>query len=105
MLNILSGNFNLCVGEEGPCVLREIPHMCRAKRKEKRALEYVKKQGDRLKACQKRAAVSRNDYLLALVTTNTHLRLHAEEYLPSVMKVGVVWSEQGVVWGERAWSG
>ena len=72
--------------------------MCRAKRKEKRALEYVKKQGDRLKACQKRAAVSRNDYLLALVTTNTHLRLHAEEYLPSVMKVGVVW-------GERVWSG
>lgn len=65
--------------------------MSRAKRKEKKAVEYVKKQGERLKACQKRAAVSRNDYLLALVTTNTHLRLHAKEYLPFIMKVGVVW--------------
>ena len=61
----------------------------RAKKKEKKAQEIVKKQGERLKACQKRASVSRNDYLLAVVTTNTHLRLHAQQYLPSLMKVGV----------------
>jgi hypothetical protein len=41
---------------------------------------------DRLKQCQKKTTVARNDYLLAIATTNTHLLKHGSEDLPALMK-------------------
>ena len=50
-----------------------------------------KKASDRLKSCQKRTTVSRNDYLLSLETTNAHLKRHIEKDLPQLMMVRVVY--------------
>ena len=44
---------------------------------------------ERLKQCQKKIAVARNDYLLAITTTNAHLHRHSTEDLPALMKVCV----------------
>ena len=44
---------------------------------------------DRLKQCQKKTTVARNDYLLAIATTNAHLHRHGAEDLPALMKVCV----------------
>lgn len=45
------------------------------------------KASERLKSCQKRTTVSRNDYLLAVATTNTHLKSHGTKDLPQIMQV------------------
>lgn len=47
------------------------------------------KASERLKSCQKRTTANRNDYLLAVATTNAHLRRHGTRDLPQIMKVGV----------------
>ena len=49
-----------------------------------------RKYSDRLKSCQKRLTVARNDYLLAVTQTNAHLRRHSVEDLPKVMEVGYI---------------
>ena len=46
-----------------------------------------RKSSDRLKSCQKRTAVGRNDYLLAIETTNAHLKRHNDHDLPQLMQV------------------
>ena len=46
-----------------------------------------KKSSDRLKACQKRTTVARNDYILSLATTNAHLKRHSTKDLPQIMLV------------------
>ena len=46
-----------------------------------------KKASDRLKSCQKRTTVARNDYILSLTTTNAHLGRHATKDLPQIMLV------------------
>ena len=46
-----------------------------------------KKCSDRLKACQKRTTVARNDYLLSLSSTNAHLQQHATKDFPQIMLV------------------
>ncbi len=46
-----------------------------------------KKASDRLKSCQKRTTVSRNDYLLAVETTNAHTSRHSNKDLPGLMAV------------------
>ena len=46
-----------------------------------------KKASDRLKSCQKRATVSRNEYLLSVETTNAHTKRHCSVDLPELMKV------------------
>ena len=46
-----------------------------------------KKSSDRLKACQKRTTVARNDYILCLSTTNAHLQKHAAKSFPQIMMV------------------
>lgn len=46
-----------------------------------------KKASDRLKSCQKRTTVSRNDYLLSVETTNAHTKRHSSVDLPELMKV------------------
>ena len=46
-----------------------------------------KKSSDRLKACQKRTTVARNDYILCLSTTNAHLQKHAAKSFPQIMLV------------------
>ena len=50
-----------------------------------------KKASDRLKSCQKRTTVARNDYILSLTTTNAHLSRHATKDLPQIMLVRGVW--------------
>ena len=49
-----------------------------------------KKASDRLKSCQKRTSVSRNEYLLAVETTNAHTKRHSSVDLPELMKVRLV---------------
>lgn len=49
-----------------------------------------KKYSDRLKECQKRTTVARNDYLLTLDTTNAHLQKHATKDFPQIMLVSWV---------------
>lgn len=46
-----------------------------------------RKASDRLKSCQKRTTVSRNDYLLAVETTNAHTSRHSAMDLPGLMTV------------------
>lgn len=46
------------------------------------------KASDRLKSCQKRTTACRNDYLLAIETTNTHLKHHGTRDIPQMMQVG-----------------
>jgi hypothetical protein len=41
---------------------------------------------DRLKHCQKKTTVARNEYLLSIATTNAHLSRHATEDLPNLMR-------------------
>ena len=49
---------------------------------------------DRLKQCQKKTTVARNEYLLSLASTNAHLHRHATEDLPCLMRVRVRVSTQ-----------
>ena len=42
---------------------------------------------ERLKQCQMKTTVARNDYLLAITTTNAHLYKHGSEDLPALMRV------------------
>ncbi|XP_064404810.1 F-BAR and double SH3 domains protein 2-like [Halichondria panicea] len=44
-----------------------------------------KKASDRLKSCQKRTSVNRNDYLLCVETTNAHTKRHSSIDLPEIM--------------------
>jgi len=46
-----------------------------------------KKASDRLKSCQKRTTVSRNDYILSIETTNAHTLRHSTKDLPELMTV------------------
>lgn len=46
-----------------------------------------KKASDRLKSCQKRTTVSRNDYLLSVDSTNAHMKRHSDVDLPQLMLV------------------
>ena len=48
-----------------------------------------KKYADRLKSCQKRTTVGRNDYILALDMTNQHLDRHSNKDLPHLMLVNL----------------
>ncbi|CAI8017127.1 F-BAR and double SH3 domains protein 2 [Geodia barretti] len=41
---------------------------------------------ERLKQCQMKTTVARNDYLLAITTTNAHLYKHGSEDLPALMR-------------------
>ena len=52
---------------------------------------------DRLKQCQKKTTVARNEYLLSLATTNAHLHRHATEDLPCLMRVRVRVSTQRTI--------
>ena len=45
------------------------------------------KTSERLKVFQKRTTACRNDYLLAIAMTNTHLRRHGTSELPQIMQV------------------
>lgn len=45
------------------------------------------KASERLKQCQRRTTACRNDYLLAIATTNAHLKRHCTRDLPKVMQV------------------
>lgn len=56
-----------------------------------------RKSSDRLKSCQKRTTVGRNDYLLAIETTNAHLKRHGSHGLPQLMQVRANTGSTGVV--------
>lgn len=43
---------------------------------------------DRLKGCQKRSTVARNEYLLSVGSTNALLDHYFQEGLPTLMEVG-----------------
>ncbi len=71
-----------------------LPSHCRLKRKDKKFFESVtslekahKKATDRLKSCQKRLTVGRNEHLLVVATTNAHLHRYISTDLPKVMQV------------------
>ena len=68
--------------------------LSRLRKKDTKFLESVsslekthKKASDRLKSCQKRLTVGRNEYLLATSTTNAHLRRYIDKDLPQLMQV------------------
>lgn len=48
------------------------------------------KASERLKSCQKRTTVSRNDYLLAIEIANAHLKRHSTRDLPLIMRVSLM---------------
>ena len=60
--------------------------------------KHHNKASERLKQCQKRTTACRNDYLLAIATTNAHLKRHCVGDLPQIMQVGVVRGGEGTMW-------
>lgn len=84
------------------CELEKVSEEARAKyneaetRLKKRDLKFFEsvssleknhnKASERLKLCQKRTTANRNDYILTIVTTNTHMRRHETRDLPQIMQ-------------------